>query len=136
MTTTVYVRFGAEQVLSVAEQFASAQDADAFAARYESYEDAQAWISPLPVEIRLVRSSECSATMDDCSTVVDPYWEATDEEWHRLVAGDGHNYGGVIETVRGEPGESRSDTIVRARARAEEIRSACRCPACLPAEVL
>lgn len=70
-------------------------------------------------EITTVALLRASVGPHDTAVEVDPYYDAVN--WHDAARGDGRSYGGVVETVTREPGESFEDFMARAEARANEL---------------
>jgi hypothetical protein len=59
---------------------------------------------------------------------VDPYWDQPN--WSEAARGDAGSYGGDLDSVRREPGESWEAFWRRAQERANELDRELRCPRC------
>ncbi len=74
------------------------------------------------MEILIVRSTERCVV---CSPIqIDPYWREVAEgrDWNELARGDGHSYGGVVDTLQLREGESPEQLEARAQARVVELQ--------------
>jgi hypothetical protein len=70
-------------------------------------------------EITGIALLRASVGPHDTAVEVDPYFDAVN--WHEAARGDGRSYGGVVETVRRNEGESFEDFYARCEARADEL---------------